>query len=111
MYGCTPLLIGVAIGGVGIYAVGKDTVQGDATQSFDSIWASALTVSKVRGEIAREDYSQGYIEFKAESNHIIINIIRLTRATNRLKISARKYYLPNQGLAQELFIKILEEAR
>jgi len=111
MYGCAPLLLGVAIGGVGIYAVGKDTVQGDTTQSFDAIWAAALTVGKIRGEIIREDYSQGFIEFKAGSNYAWIRIIRLTRETNRLKISVRKYHLPSQGLAQELFIKILEEAR
>lgn len=111
IYGCAPLLLGVAIGGVGIYAAGKDTVQGDTTQSFDSVWAAALTVGKIRGEIIKEDYSQGYIEFKSESNLVWIRIMRLTRTTNRLKISVRKYHLPNQGLAQELFIKILEEVR
>jgi len=111
IYGCAPLLLGVAIGGVGIYAVGKDTVQGDTTKSFDSVWKAALVVSRIRGEIKQENYAQGYIELDAESNYVLIKLLRLTRETNRLKISARKYHLPNQSFAQELFIKILEEAK
>lgn len=111
IYGCAPLLLGVAIGGVGIYAVGKDTVQGETDKSFDALWKAALTVSRIRGEIKQENYSQGYIGLQSEASHIWIRLMRLTRTTNRLKVSARKYHLPNQSLAQELFVKILEEAR
>ncbi|TRZ96281.1 hypothetical protein D4R78_01375 [bacterium] len=110
IYGCAPLLLGMAVGGVGIYSVSKDTAQGDADKSFDSLWRSALTVSKIRGKIKQENYSQGYIELETGSNRAWIKIIRLTRVTNRLKISARKYHLPNLKFAQELFMKILEEA-
>ena len=111
IYGCAPLLLGMAVGGVGIYAVGKDTVQGETDKVFDALWVAALAVSRIRGEIKQENYSQGYIELKAESNYVWISLLRLTRTTNRLKVSARKYHLPNQGLARELFIKILEEVR
>jgi hypothetical protein len=109
VYGCAPLLLGMAVGGVGIYAVSTDTVQGDVDKSFDSLWRSALSVSKIRGKIKQENYSQGYIELETESNRVWIKIIRLSKATNRLKISARKYHLPNLELAQELFMKIIEE--
>ncbi len=109
--GCAPLLIGVAAGGVGIYASGRDTIQGETDKPYDSLWNAALDVSKTKGAIKQEDYVKGYIELDAGSTMAWIRLIRLTRATTRVRISARKYHLPNLPIAQEIFAKILEEAR
>jgi hypothetical protein len=35
----------------------------------------------------------------------------LTRATTRIKISARKFHFPNLELAQDLFVKIVSGVR
>lgn len=108
--GCAPLLIGVAAGGVGIYAAGKDTIQGEIDKSYDALWNAAVTVSKIRGAIKQQDGLKGYIELKVDASRASIKLIRLTRSTVRLKISARKYHMPDLALAQELFTKITEEA-
>lgn len=109
--GCVPLIIGGAVGAVGAYAVSKDTIQGDTDKPYEGLWNSALTVSKIRGNIKEEDKARGYIALETDSSKVWIRLIRLTRATTRIRISARKLHLPNIDLAQDIYVKILEEAR
>ena len=109
--GCAPLIIGSAVGALGGYAVSKDTIQGETDKSYDSLWEAALTVSKIRGQIKYENKTKGYIESEAESSKVYIRFIRLTVSTTRLRVSARKYHFPNMSLAQDIFVKITEQAR
>ena len=109
--GCAPLIIGSAVGVLGGYAISKDTIQGETDKNYDSLWEAALTVSKIRGEIKYEDKTKGYIELEAESSKVNIRLIRLTVATTRLRVQARKYHLPNMGLAQDIFTKVMDQAR
>ncbi len=111
MLGCVPLLIGAAIGGVAVYAVSKDTVQGDTDKPYDTLWSAALRVCKIRGAIKQEDSTKGCIELETGQSRVYIRLIRLTRAAVRLKVSARKFNLPNINLAQDIFVKIIEEAK
>ncbi|MDD5097920.1 MAG: hypothetical protein PHU59_05495 [Candidatus Omnitrophica bacterium] len=105
--GCAPLIIGAAAGGLGAYAISKDTVQGDNDKSFDLLWDSAVNVSKQYGIIQEENISTGYIELAADSSKVWIRLIRLTRATTRIRVSARKFHFSNMELAQDLFVKIV----
>jgi hypothetical protein len=106
------LIIGGAAGALGAYAISKDTIQGDTDKPYDSLWDAASRVSKIRGSIKQEDSAQGYIELEAEQSKVDIRLIRLTRANTRLRIKARnKLHLPNLDLAQDIFVKIMEEAR
>lgn len=109
--GCAPLIIGGAVGALGGYAISKDTIQGETDKSYDSLWEAALTVSKIRGEIKYEDKTKGYIELEADSSKVHVRLIRLTAATTRLRVQARKYHLPNLSLAQDIFVKIMEQAK
>jgi hypothetical protein len=110
LYGCW-FIVGGAVGAAGAYVVSKDTVQGDTDKPYDSLWNAALTVSKFRGTIKQEDYPGGYIELEADSTRVYIRLIRLTQATTRFKVKARKYHLPNLSLAQDLFVKIMQQAQ
>lgn len=109
--GCVPLVIGGAAGALGAKALSKDAVQGETDKSYDSLWNAAYTVSRIRGTIRQEDSIRGYIELQVGSSKADIRLIKLTHATTRIKISARKYHLPDIDLAQELFVKIMEEAK
>jgi hypothetical protein len=105
--GCAPLIIGAAAGGLGAYAISKDTVQGDSDKDFDLLWESAINVSRQYGIIQQENISTGYIELTVDSSKVWIRLVRLTRATTRVRISARKFHFPNMELAQDLFVKII----
>ena len=109
--GCAPLIIGSAVGVLGGYAISKDTIQGETDKNYDSLWEAALTVSKIRGEIKYEDKTKGYIELEAESSKVYVRLIRLTFSTTRLRVQARKYHFPNMSLAQDIFVKITEQAK
>jgi hypothetical protein len=104
-------IIGGAAGAAGAYAVSKDTIQGETDKAYDLLWNAAVKVCRIKGTIQYEDYAKGEIELGADSSKAWVRLIRLTQATVRLKISARKYHFPNMGLAQELFTKIMDEAK
>jgi len=108
--GCVPVFL-MAVGGVGVYAVSKDTIQGDTDTAYETLWDSAVKVSRIRGTILEEDFNRGYIQIDAKPNKIWIQFVRLTTASTKIRVSARKYKLPNIDLAQEVFIKIIEESK
>jgi len=109
--GCAPLIIGAAAGGLGAYAVSRDTVQGDSDLNFDLLWESALNIAKQRGIIQQENIVSGYIELSSDSSKVWIRLIRLTQATTRIRVSARKFHFPNMDLAQDIFVKIVSGVR
>ena len=109
--GCVPLIVGAGVGAVGAYAISKDTIQGDTDKSYDSLWDAALIICKNRG-IVREEASRGYIRADIEGSRVEIRLIRLTQVANRIRIKARsKFNFPNIDLAQDLYTKIIDQAR
>lgn len=111
MTGCVPLIVGgVAAGVVGAYAVSKDTIEGDTDKPYNRVWNSALTAAKIAGTIKQENKQKGCIDLVEGANSINIKVIRLTRTVVRLKVTARKHYLPNIKLAEDIFVKIIEGA-
>jgi hypothetical protein len=110
--GCAALIVGGAAGALGACAVSKDTIQGDSDKFYESLWEAAAMVAKVRGTIKQEDAQRGIIQLDTDSSKVYIRLIRLTRATTRIRVSARnKYHLPNLNLAEDMFVKIMETAR
>lgn len=109
--GCVPLIVGGAVGVLGGYAVSKDAIQSETDKPYDSLWNAALAVSRIRGTIKQEDYARGDIELGIDTSRVWIRLVRLTHATTRLRVSSRKHRLPNLALAQDIFMKIMEEAR
>ena len=109
--GCVPLIIGAAAGGLGACVVSKDTIQGDSDISYDLLWDSAINIAKQRGSIQKENVSTGCIELSADSSKVWIRFTRLTQATTRIRISARRYHFPNLDLAQDIFVKVITGAK
>ena len=109
--GCAPLLVGIALGGATVYAVSKDTIQGDTEKDYEGLWEASMNVAGTYGMIKTEDKNTGYIYVEGPSGRIWIHLIKLTRTATRIKISARnKLHLPDMTKAQEVFVKIMEQA-
>ena len=109
--GCAPLIIGAAAGSLGAYGVSRDTVQGDTDKNYEAVWESALSVAGTYGLIQQENAGTGHIELKAQSSKVWIKLVRLTQATTRVRVSARKYHFPDMELAQDIFVKIITSGR
>ncbi|MFA5114848.1 MAG: DUF3568 family protein [Candidatus Omnitrophota bacterium] len=109
--GCAALIVGGAAGALGGYAISKDTIQSDTDTPYERIWDSALEVARMRGVIEEEDAPRGYLKAKIDNSEVWIRLARLTRATTRIRVSARRYHLPNLGLAEDLFVRIMEGAK
>jgi len=109
--GCVPLILGGAAGALGAYAIRNDTIEADITeQSYNNLWNAALVVAMLRGTIKQRDKESGYLHLDLGSGKVWIRLIRLTRSTVRLRVSARKFHFPSLGLAQEIFVEIMEES-
>jgi len=105
--GCAPLIIGAAAGSLGAYALSNDTVQGNTDKNYEALWDSALSVARAYGLIQQENAGTGDIELGVQSSKVKIKLTRLTQATTLIRVSARKYHLPNMELAQDIFVKII----
>lgn len=108
--GCI-FVLGGAAGALGAYGLSRDTIEGATDVPYENLWSSALVISRARGMIKQEDSLQGVIELEAESSKIWIRLIRVTQYTTKLRISARKYHFPNLALAQDLYVRILEQGK
>ena len=109
--GCVALIVGGAVGAVGGYAISKDTIQGDSDTPYQKLWDAAAEVSRMRGAIVLQDQARGILNLKVDKSKVYIRFIRLTEATTRVRVAARKYHMPDLTLAQDLFVKIIEEAK
>ncbi len=110
--GCAPLLVGAAVGGAGMYAASKDSIQGESDVPYDDLWDSAVKVAGIVGKIKKMDASMGTIELDTlEHSQVWIKLVRITRATTRVRVAARRYKLPNLTLAQDIYLKIVNESK
>ncbi|MBU2540450.1 MAG: hypothetical protein KJ593_00960 [Candidatus Omnitrophica bacterium] len=106
--GCVPLIIG-GVGVLGGYAISRDTVAVELSKDTQDIWQAAKDVISDLGFIKNADEEARVIEADVFSSYVIIRIEKLTEATNRLKVKSRKYFMPNIGLAQKIFVKIMQK--
>jgi len=109
--GCVALIVGGAVGALGGYAVSRDTIQGDTDTPYADLWTAATDVGRVRGVIVLQDQTKGVMDLTVGKSKVYIRLIRLTEATTRIRVAARKYHMPDLSLAQDLFVKIVEEAK
>ena len=103
----------VGAGAAGGYAAGKDYIQGESDKNFESVYNSAVNVAGILGVIESQFSNPSLAKIKArvEGSNLEINIERLTRQTLRLKVKSRKNLMPNIELAQNVYNKILLQAR
>jgi hypothetical protein len=111
MTGCV-FVLGGAAGALGAYGLSRDTIQGDSDVPYDALWSAAEIVCKARGTMKKNEELQGVIEYvERDSTRVWVRLICITDATTRLRISARKFHFPNISLAQDLYVRIIEQTK
>jgi hypothetical protein len=106
--GCIYLVVG-GIGAVGGYIVSPDTVEGITENDTTSVWDSAMEVVSFMGTITEEHEDGGMILAKINKASVTINILALNQATVKITVKARKFYLPKISVAQDVFLKIMNQ--
>lgn len=104
---CVPLIIG-GVGVLGGYAISRDTIGAETSKNVGDIWQAAKDVVSVMGIVKKIDEDTMAIEANIYSSVAIVKVEKLTEATSRLKVKARKLLMPNIGLAQKVFVKIMQ---
>ena len=106
--GCVPALI--AVGVVTGYGLSNDSASGNVKSEYRILWDICLdTLDVMEAEILVVNESKGMIKAKVSEHSVWIKINTLTPDSQRLKVSAKKNFLPKPQLAQKVFFKIVED--
>ena len=106
--GClvTSLLVGAGL--VTGYTLGNDSATGNVKSEYSELWSRSLEIIKtMRGDVIGVNESKGIIKAKVTGNDVVIKIDSLDTDIQRLRVSARKYFIPKQNIAQNIFVKIV----
>jgi len=107
--GCVPVLIGTGV--IGGYLLSNDSAIGKIKIGYSQLWDICIEkLEEMEAEITQTDESKGIIQAKILENFITIKIDSLIPKTQRLKVSVRKYLLPQPQFAQKVFFEIAKDA-
>ncbi len=108
--GCVPVLIGA--GAVGGYALGADSATGRVSVGYPQLWNLCLEVLQEKdAEILTINQARGHIKAVVFEHAVTVRINSITTSTQRLRVAARRYFMPRPQFAQEIFFTIVDELR
>jgi len=106
--GCIYLVVG-GIGALGGYVVSPDTVEGITENEREIVWDAAVEISAIMGTIQERQEDSGIIIVDVGGVDVTITVVALGQSAVKLRIKARKAFLPKISTAQEVFVKIMSE--
>ncbi len=104
--GCVYLIIG-GIGAVGGYVISPDTVEGMTNAKEKEVWNSAVDVISIMGLIMEQKESGGIMIANIQGAKVTITLQTINSTTTRLRVKARRAFIPKISIAQEVFVKIM----
>jgi len=104
--GCIYLVVG-GIGALGGYIVSPDTVEGLTENDKDTAWDAAKEIVQIMGHVDNEMEDGGLIVATIAGAKVEVLVSTLTESAVRIRVKARKNYLPKISLAQDVFVKIM----
>lgn len=108
--GCVPALIGA--GALGGYALSTDTASGRVSVSYRRLWDLCIDVLKENdAEFLVTNEARGHIKALVYEHSVTVRIDSITQNSQRLRVAARRYFLPRPQFAQEIFFEIVEHLR
>ena len=104
--GCVYLVIG-GVGALGGYAISPDTVEGIiGGRDLDEVWHAAVEVVSVMGVIEERNDAGGMLIAKVQGNRVTVTVMQISDQTIKLRIKARKAFLPRIRTSQDVYMKI-----
>ena len=106
--GCIPVIIGAGM--VTGYSLSNDSASGNITAEYRILWDICMDkLEAMEAEILSSNESKGTIKAKLSEHSIYIKINTITTNTQRLKVSARQYFMPKAQFAQKIFLKLVAD--
>ena len=106
--GCVWLVVG-GVGALGGYVISPDTVEGVASHSSEELFASAVKVVGIMGHIQAKNKTAGEISAQIAGAEVQVTVVAMNTQTARVRVKARKFFLPKIQTAQDVYIKIIEQ--
>lgn len=104
--GCIYLVAGGA-GVLGGYVISPDTVEGIiGGRDQDEVWHAAVEVVSVMGVIEERNDAGGMLIAKVQGTRVTITVMQISDQTIKLRVKARKAFLPRIRTAQEVYMKV-----
>ncbi|MDD3295991.1 MAG: hypothetical protein PHU64_01360 [Candidatus Omnitrophica bacterium] len=108
--GCVPALIGVGV--VTGYALSGDSATGNVNSEYRVLWDLCLDkLETMEAEIILVNESKGMVKAVVSENSVVVKLNTINSSTQRLKVSARRCFMPRPQFAQKVFFKIVEELK
>ncbi len=104
--GCVYFIVGT-VGAVGGYIVSPDTVEGIAQHDNKTVFKSTLEIISIMGIINDQNEEGGVIVASIDSSKVTVVISPLNDAMVKLSVKARRAFFPRISLAQDVFVKIM----
>ena len=106
---CVYLIIG-SVGALGGYVASPDTFEGILSDKEQSdVWQAASEVISIMGIISERSEPGGILVAKIQNTKVTVKIFQMSKSTVRLTVKARKAFFPRIKLAQEVYVKIVNE--
>lgn len=104
--GCAALLVGV--GAAGGYAISKDSITNHFDLSQAHVYGVSRKVVRDIGLITEEDERRGRLRADVEGATVTVTVTPVSDKTVKLKVKARKLFMPKLSVAENVYNRILE---
>jgi hypothetical protein len=108
--GCIPILIGA--GAAGGYALSNDAAEGKVSVEYRVLWDLCLdTLEEKEAEILVINQARGYIKAVVSEHAVSVRINSIDKDYQKLKIAARRNYMPKPHFAQKIFFEVVDQLK
>jgi hypothetical protein len=106
---CVYMIIG-GMGALGGYVVSPDTVEGLLSDKDQrDVWDATVNVVSIMGLVSEKSEAGGMMVAKIQNCKVTITIFQMSKSMVRLTVKARKAFFPRIKVAQDVYVKIVNE--
>jgi len=105
MAGCAAAAL-MSVGAVAGYAISRDRVELTVERPYAAVWTACLEETKRFGRLQEIDERLGQIQALSQGTHVVITLERVTEASVKIVVKARRHLLPQIDVAQRLATRI-----
>jgi len=106
--GCIYMIVGGAAA-VGGYVVSPDSVEGIVEYSQEELWKASKDVLSLMGKLQETSKRDGYLMASVAGARVQITISSFDSKSARIRVKARRSFVPKISLAQEVYAKIIQK--